>query len=63
MYEHGELSEGFSVVDLSSGEEDATLDTSWDEEVTHRLFCDLNYDRLGLLDDDNASILSDIKEE
>jgi hypothetical protein len=63
MYEHGELSEGFSVVDLSLGEEDATPDTSWDEEVTHRLFCDLNCDLLGPLDDDNATILSDIKEE
>jgi hypothetical protein len=33
MYEHGEPSEGFPVVDLSSEEEDAFPDTSHDEEI------------------------------
>jgi hypothetical protein len=47
IYEHSEPSEGFSVVDLSLGEEDALLDTSWDEEIARKIFNDPNYRLLG----------------
>jgi hypothetical protein len=63
MYEHSEPSEGFSVVDLSSGEEDATPDTSQDEEITRRLFSNLNRCLLGPPDDGHIIILNDSKEE
>jgi hypothetical protein len=63
MYEHGEPSEGFLVVYLSSGEENATSNTSWDEEITHRLFGDLNSGLLGLPGDGHIIVLSDSEEE
>jgi hypothetical protein len=63
MYEHGEPSKGFPMVDLSSEEEEATSDTSWEEEITHKLFGDLNHDLLRPLGDDNVIIISDSKEE
>jgi hypothetical protein len=63
MYEHGEPSEGFPMVDLSSEEEEATSDTSWEEEITHKLFGDLNHDLLRPPGDDNVIIISDSKEE
>jgi hypothetical protein len=47
MYEHSEPSEVFSVVNLSSGEEDTLLDTSQDEEIARKLFGDPNYGLLG----------------
>jgi hypothetical protein len=53
------------VVDLSSSsdEEGLIADTSRDEELTRRLFGDLNCDFLGLPDDDKIIILSDLDEE
>jgi hypothetical protein len=51
------------VVDLLSGEEDAFLDTLWVEEITRKLFSDLNHGLLGLPSDDNIIILNDSNEE
>jgi hypothetical protein len=63
MYKHGEPSKGFSVVDLSSEEEDAFTDTSRDEEVTRKIFGALNHGLLGPPGDGNIIILSDSDEE
>jgi hypothetical protein len=63
MYEHNESFEEFPVVDLPSGEEDAFFDTSWDEEITRKLFGDLNHGLLGPSGNDNIIILSDFDEE
>jgi hypothetical protein len=63
MHEHGEPSEGFSVVDLSSKEEYAFLDTSRDEEIARKLFGDLKRVLLGPPDDNNMIFLSDSDEE
>jgi hypothetical protein len=63
VHECGRPSKEISVVDLSSEEEDAFLDTSRDEEFARRHIGDLNH---GLLDppgDDNGIILSDSDEE
>jgi hypothetical protein len=59
MYEHGRPSKGLLVVDLSSEEEEAAPNTSQDEEITRKLFGDLNCGLLGPPDDDNIIILSD----
>jgi hypothetical protein len=65
MYEHGEPSVGFPVVDLSLEEEEDTPVTSQDEEITRKLFGDLNCGLLGPLGDDIIIILndSDVEEE
>jgi hypothetical protein len=64
MYEHGEPSVGFPVVDLSLEEEEVTPITSQDEEITRKL-CDLNRGLLGPLGNDIIIILndSDVEEE
>jgi hypothetical protein len=62
LYEHGEPSEGFPVVDLSSGEEDAFPDTSRDEEIGRKLFRDINHKLFRLPNDDNMIVLSDSDE-
>jgi hypothetical protein len=59
MYEHGEPSEGFLVVDLSLGEDNAFPDTSRDEEIARKLFDGLNHMILGMPSDDNVIFLSD----
>jgi hypothetical protein len=59
MYEHGGPSKGLLVVDLSSEEEDATPNTSRDEEIAQKLFGALNRGLLGPPDDENIIILSD----
>jgi hypothetical protein len=63
MYEHGEPFEGFSMVELSSEEEDVIPDTSQDEEITQKLFNDLNHGLLGPPGDDHIIVLSDPDEE
>jgi hypothetical protein len=64
MYEHGEPSEGFPVVDLSSSEEeDAFPDTSRDEEITRKLFGGFNRGLLGPPGDGRIIILNDSDEE
>jgi hypothetical protein len=52
-------------VDLasSSGEEDSVADTSRDEELTRKLFGDLNRDILEPLGDDKIVVLSDSNDE
>jgi hypothetical protein len=47
----------------SSGEEDSVADTSRDEELTRKLFGDLNHDILGPLDDGKIIVLSDSDDE
>jgi hypothetical protein len=53
------------MVDLtsSSGEEDFFADTSWDEELTRKLFGDLNRDILGPPGDGKIIVLSDCDDE
>jgi hypothetical protein len=63
MYEHGEPSEAFLVVDLTLEEEDAAPDTSRDEEIACKLSGDLNHGLLGPPNDDKIIILSDSEEE
>jgi hypothetical protein len=63
MYEHDEPSEGFLVVDISSREEGAFPNNSCDEEITRRLFNDLNHGLLGPPNNDNIIVLSDSNEE
>jgi hypothetical protein len=63
MYLHGEPSEGFLMVVLSSEEEDAFPDTSRDEEITRKLVGNLNRGLLGPPNDDRIVILSDSEDE
>jgi hypothetical protein len=63
MYEHGEPSEGFPMVDLSSQEEDTAPNTSRDEDIIRKLFDDLKCDLLGPPGDGNIIILNDSEEE
>jgi hypothetical protein len=63
VHERGRPFEEISVVDLSSEEEDAFLDTSQDEEFAKRHISDLNHGLLGPPGDDNVIILSDSDEE
>jgi hypothetical protein len=63
MSEHSELFEGFPVVNLSSDEEDAIPDTSRDEDITYKLFGDLNCGLLGPPDDDNVIVINYSEEE
>jgi hypothetical protein len=66
MYEHSEPSDGFPVVDLDLEDEDAdqySLDTSGDEEITRKLFGDLNRDLLGPPNDGKVIVISDSDEE
>jgi hypothetical protein len=63
VYEHGEPSKGFPMVDLSLEGEDVAPDTSQDEEITRKLFVDLNHSLLGPLDDGHIIIFSDSEEE
>jgi hypothetical protein len=63
MYLHGEPSEGFLMVVLSSEEEDAFPDTSRDEEITRKLVGNLNRGLLGPPNDDRIVILSDFEDE
>jgi hypothetical protein len=66
MYEHGDPSERFPVVDLTSedeGEDRDALDTSWDEDIACKLFGHLNRDLLGPTDDGNVIVISDSEEE
>jgi hypothetical protein len=62
MHEHGEPSEVFPVVDLTSEEEDAP-DTSRDEKIAWKLFSDLNHGLLGPPSNDNIIVLNDSEEE
>jgi hypothetical protein len=62
-YEHDDPSKGFSVEDISSGEDDALPDTSRDEEIARKLFGDLNHELVGLPGDGNVIILSNSDEE
>jgi hypothetical protein len=57
------LLRGFPVVDLSSEEEEAALDTSRDEEIVCKLFDDLNHGLLGPPNDGNIIIISDSAKE
>jgi hypothetical protein len=52
-------------VDLTSflDEEDFVADTSWDEELTRKLFGDLNCDIIGPPDDGKIIFLSDSDDE
>jgi hypothetical protein len=63
MYEHSETSVGFLVVDLSSEEEDATPNTSWDGDIAHKLFSNLNCGLLGPLGDGNVIVIINSEEE
>jgi hypothetical protein len=63
VFEHSEPSEGFLVVDLSSGKEDVFPNTSRDEEITTKLFGDLNHGLLGPPNDDNVIIVRHSNEE
>jgi hypothetical protein len=62
MYKHDKPSKGFLVVDLGSEIKDKDFDgsdTSRDEEMTHKLFNDLNQDLLGPLDDGKVIVIND----
>jgi hypothetical protein len=48
---------------LSSSEKDSFTDTSWDEELTRKLFGDLNHDILGPPGDGKIIVLSDSDDE
>jgi hypothetical protein len=63
MYEHGEPTEGFPVVDLPLGEEDAFPDTLWDEEIAQRFFDNFNRALLEPPNDSSIIVLSDSDEE
>jgi hypothetical protein len=63
MYEHGEPSKGFPVVDLTLEDEDATFNTSRDEKTARKLFDDLNCGFRGPPDDGNIIVLSNSEEE
>jgi hypothetical protein len=63
MHEHGEPSKRFPVVNLSLGEEDVVPYASRDEDVTHKLFGDLNCVFLGSPNDGNVIVISDSEEE
>jgi hypothetical protein len=65
LCEQGGPSELVPVVDLalSLGEEDSVADTSRDEELTRKLFGDLNHDILGPPDDGKIIVLSDSDDE
>jgi hypothetical protein len=60
VYEHGRPSEGILVVDLSSEEEDAFLNTLRDEEFARKLFSDLNHGLLGRPGDDNTDAKAEV---
>jgi hypothetical protein len=51
------------MVDSDSKDEDKDLDTSQDEDITHKLFCDLNRGLLRPPGDGNIIIINDSKEE
>jgi hypothetical protein len=56
--------EGFPTMSLDSEDEDwDATDTSHDEEITHKLFSDLNRDLLDLSGDGRAIVISDSEEE
>jgi hypothetical protein len=63
MYKHDGPSEEFLVVDLSSEEEEAASDSSQDEDITHKLFGDLNRGLLGPSRNGSIIIISDTEEE
>jgi hypothetical protein len=63
MHEHDEPSKRFPVVNLSLGEEDVVPYASRDEDVTHKLFGDLNCVFLGSPNDGNVIVISDSEEE
>jgi hypothetical protein len=63
MHEHGEPSKRFPVVNLSLGEEDVVPYASRDEDVTRKLFGDLNCVFLGSPNDGNVIVISDSEEE
>jgi hypothetical protein len=63
MHEHDEPSKRFPVVNLSLGEEDVVPYASRDEDVTRKLFGDLNCVFLGSPNDGNVIIISDSEEE
>jgi hypothetical protein len=65
LCEQGGPSELVLVVNLasSSGEEDSVADTSRDEELTRKLFGDLNRDILGPPGDGKIIVLSDSDDE
>jgi hypothetical protein len=63
--EQGGPSEPVPIADLasSSGEEDSVADTSRDEELTRKLFGDLNHDIIGPPGDSKIIVLSDSDDE
>jgi hypothetical protein len=63
MHEHDEPSKRFPVVNLSLGEEDVVPYASRDEDVTRKLFGDLNCVFLGSPNDGNVIVISDSEEE
>jgi hypothetical protein len=63
MHKHDEPSERFPVVDLSSEEEEAAMDTSRDEEISRKLFGDLNHGLLGPPGDGSVIVINDSEEE
>jgi hypothetical protein len=63
MYEHGEPSEGFLMVDLPLEAEYAALDTSQNEDIARKLFNDLNCGLLGPPINDNVIVIHDFEEE
>jgi hypothetical protein len=63
--ERARCPQGFLVVSLDSDDEDKDWDapdTSQDEEITRKLFGDLNHDLLGPPDDGKEIVVSDFKE-
>jgi hypothetical protein len=51
------------VVDQSLEEEDVAPDTSQDEDITHKLFGDLNHSLLGPSDSSNIIVIIDSERE
>jgi hypothetical protein len=63
---HGTPSKGFPTVSLDTEDDNEDWnvpDTSWDEEITRKLFSDLNCDLLGLPSDGLVIVISDSEEK
>jgi hypothetical protein len=63
---HGTPSKGFPAVSLDTEDDNEDWnvpDTSWDEEITSKLFSDLNCDLLGMPSNGLVIVISDSEEK